>query len=124
MPGSRQGEAPERKVVPFDMRWRLGYHGVATLRGFPHHAFGHFGFGGSGAWADPHRDLSVGLIVNSGIGTPFGDLRIVRISGVALACADELRKGRGSRRPSTTPGAAPGENPLVRRQQPSAGKGG
>ena len=80
-------------VIPFDMRWRLGYHGVFTTIGSPSHAFGHFafghfGFGGSGAWADPSRDLAVALIVNSGIGTPFGDLRIARLSAAALRCAD------------------------------------
>jgi CubicO group peptidase (beta-lactamase class C family) len=75
-------------VIPFDMRWRLGYHGVATTRGFPRQGFGHFGFGGSGAWADPKRDLSVALIVNSGLGSPFGDLRTARIGGAALACAN------------------------------------
>jgi len=81
-------EAPAgRVVIPFDMRWRLGYHGVATTRGVPKKAFGHFGFGGSGAWADPRRDLAVALIVNSGLGTPFGDSRILRVSGAALACA-------------------------------------
>lgn len=74
-------------VIPFDMRWRLGYHGVATTQGFPRKAFGHFGFGGSGAWADPTLDLSVALIVNSGMGSPFGDVRTARISGAALSSA-------------------------------------
>ena len=74
-------------VIPFDMRWRLGYHGVATTRGFPRQAFGHFGFGGSGAWADPSQELSVALIVNSGMGSPFGDMRTASIGGAALACA-------------------------------------
>lgn len=82
-------------VIPFDMRWRLGYHGVATTRGFPRAAFGHFGFGGSGAWADPERGLSVALIVNSGLGTPFGDLRTARIGGAALACANARSKPAG-----------------------------
>jgi CubicO group peptidase (beta-lactamase class C family) len=82
-----QNTADRRAVIPFDMRWRLGYHGVFTTFGFPGHAFGHFGFGGSGGWADPSQELAVALIVNSGIGTPFGDLRIVRISGAALRCA-------------------------------------
>jgi CubicO group peptidase (beta-lactamase class C family) len=76
-----------RVVIPFDMRWRLGYHAVFTTRGIPREAFGHFGFGGSGAWACPRRELAVALIVNSGVGTPFGDLRIARISGAALASA-------------------------------------
>lgn len=80
-----QGKAARNVVIPFDMRWRLGYHGVATSVGFPKSAFGHFGFGGSGAWADPKRELAVGLIVNSGMGSPLGDLRIVRISGAALS---------------------------------------
>ena len=73
-------------VIPFDMRWRLGYHSILTTRGVPRNAFGHFGFGGSGAWADPERNLAVAMIVNSGIGTPFGDVRTARIGGSALAC--------------------------------------
>jgi len=87
-----------RSVIPFDMRWRLGYHGVATTRGVPRRAFGHFGFGGSGAWAEPNRKLAVALIVNSGVGTPFGDLRIWRIGGAALASAD-ARSPRPAMRP-------------------------
>jgi CubicO group peptidase (beta-lactamase class C family) len=77
----------KNSVIPFDMRWRLGYHAVATTQGLPRKAFGHFGFGGSGAWADPSRDLSVALIVNSGMGSPFGDVRTARISGAALSSA-------------------------------------
>jgi CubicO group peptidase (beta-lactamase class C family) len=88
-----QNEAPGRAVLPIDMRWRLGYHGVFTSRGIPRRAFGHFGFGGSGAWADPRRNLAIAMIVNSGMGTPFGDLRIVRMGGVALSSADR-RSGR------------------------------
>jgi CubicO group peptidase (beta-lactamase class C family) len=55
----------------------------------PYRGFGPFGFGGSGGWADPRRDLAVAMIVNSGIGTPFGGLRIARISGAALAAASQ-----------------------------------
>lgn len=80
-----QKSAGNHVVIPFDMRWRLGYHGIATTRGIPRNAFGHFGFGGSGAWADPSRELAVALIVNCGMGTPFGDTRTARISGAALA---------------------------------------
>lgn len=96
-----QPSVAARVVIPFDMRWRLGYHGVLTTRGVPRHAFGHFGYGGSGAWADPVRNLAVALIVNSGIGTPFGDLRIARIGGAALDGVAALR--------STAPGRAPGD---------------
>jgi CubicO group peptidase (beta-lactamase class C family) len=93
----RQAEAAGRSVIPFDMRWRLGYHAVFTTRGVPSNGFGHFGFGGSGGWADPSRELAVGFIVNSGFGTPFGDLRTARISGAALASADR-RDGRSPAR--------------------------
>ena len=83
----RQSPAPGLAVIPFDMRWRLGYHGILTTTGFSSQAFGHFGFGGSGGWADPGRELAVAFIVNRGMGTPFGDTRTARISGAALCCA-------------------------------------
>ena len=76
------------RVIPFPMHWRLGYHRVPTIRTRVRAGFGHFGFGGSGAWADPERNLSVALVVNSGTGTPFGDLRMVRIGSTAARCAE------------------------------------
>jgi CubicO group peptidase (beta-lactamase class C family) len=76
------------KVIPISMRWRLGYHRVFAVRAKVPGGFGHFGFGGSGAWADPQRQLAVALTVNSGVGTPFGDTRIARIGGAAVRCAD------------------------------------
>src|SRR5262245_25015546 len=85
-----------RLVVPFDMGWRLGYHAVLTTQGVPRRGFGHFGYGGSGAWADPRRELAVGFVVNSGMGTPFGDLRTARISGAVLACARARQADRGT----------------------------
>ncbi len=76
------------RVIPVSMRWRLGYHRVFAMFSRVPSGFGHFGFGGSGAWADPARDLAVALTVNSGVGTPFGDSRIVRIGGAAVRSAD------------------------------------
>ena len=76
------------RVMPIPMHWRLGYHRVFTVRAKAPAAFGHFGFGGSGAWADPERDLSAALTVNSGVGTPFGDSRIARVSGAVMRSAD------------------------------------
>ncbi len=96
----RQRHSGNLAVIPFDMRWRLGYHGVFTTQGSPRNGFGHFGFGGSGAWAEPKRELAVALIVNSGLGTPFGDLRIARISAAALTAADA--RGRSRRRRKTS----------------------
>lgn len=76
------------RVIPIPMHWRLGYHRVATFGPSVRNAFGHSGFGGSGAWADPDRELAVALTLNSGVGTPFGDLRIVRIGTAAIRCAE------------------------------------
>ncbi len=77
------------KVVPMPMHWRLGYHRPFTMGVKIPRGFGHFGFGGSGAWADPQRNLSVAMVLNSGVGTPFGDIRIVRLSSAAARCADK-----------------------------------
>lgn len=76
------------KVVNFPMRWRLGYHQIYTMGKLNPHAFGHFGLGGSGAWCDPSRQLSMAMTLNSGVGTPLGDLRIVKVSGDVIRCAD------------------------------------
>lgn len=87
----RAGQEQNRgagRVIPVSMRWRLGYHRAFAVRARVPAGFGHFGFGGSGGWADPARQLAVALTVNSGVGTPFGDTRIARIGGVAVRCAD------------------------------------
>lgn len=107
-----QPRTRKRSVIPWDMRWRLGYHGVLTTAGVPKRAFGHFGFGGSGAFADPENDLSVALIVNAGVGTPFGDLRIVRIGGAALTSA--LQRPAARRVARALPATAPATSaPIV-----------
>jgi CubicO group peptidase (beta-lactamase class C family) len=77
-------------VVGFPMRWRLGYHTVGTSRGILPSAFGHFGYGGSGAWADPDRRLAIAMTLNRVSGTPFGDMRMARLGGVAVRCADRM----------------------------------
>ena len=78
------------QVTLFKMRWRLGYHRVGSFRGEPRHAFGHFGLGGSGAWADPTRNLAMGFIVNTGVGTPMGDMRILRLNTALLGCVHRM----------------------------------
>ena len=75
-------------VVGFPMRWRLGYHVAATTRGVLPNGFGHFGFGGSGAWADPDRDLAVAMVCSRVAGTPFADTRMLRVGAAAVRCAD------------------------------------
>jgi CubicO group peptidase (beta-lactamase class C family) len=76
-------------VMPISMRWRLGYHRVFTVGAKVPGGFGHFGYGGSGGFADPRRKLSVALTLNSGVGTPFGDSRVARIGGAAVRSADK-----------------------------------
>jgi CubicO group peptidase (beta-lactamase class C family) len=78
-------------VVVYPMHWRLGYHRAATTRGAPPRAFGHYGFGGSGAWGDPDRQLAMAMVLNSGFGTPMGDLRTVRMGAAVLRSADRRK---------------------------------
>jgi CubicO group peptidase (beta-lactamase class C family) len=70
-------------VVGFRLQWRLGYHLAGTTRGIIPTGFGHFGFGGSGAWGDPESGLAVGFTVNRVAGTPFADARFLRIGAAA-----------------------------------------
>ena len=76
------------RVIPIPMRWRLGYHPAFAIGRMPKASFGHFGYGGSGAWADPVRKLAVAFVVNTGGGSFMGDDRIARINGAALKAAD------------------------------------
>ena len=85
---SREYVPGRDRVVLLPMRWRMGYHRVMGLGPSMPNAFGHFGFGGSGAWADPSRNLSMALTLNTGIGTPTGDLRTGIVSGHIVKCAD------------------------------------
>lgn len=93
------------RVVPFPIRIGLGYHRIITLGlrmpfgerrdlgvASPK-AFGHFGIGGSGAWADPERELSVGLVTNTFFGKLPMDLRTVAIATAAAYSADHRRRG-------------------------------
>jgi CubicO group peptidase (beta-lactamase class C family) len=83
------------RVIPMKMGWRLGYHTAFTSKGRLPTAFGHFGFGGSGAWADPSRRLSVAMVNNRVGGTPFGDMRIASIGSAVLAATKRLQAKRG-----------------------------
>ena len=74
-------------VLGFPMKWRLGYHLAATTAGIVPKGFGHFGFGGSGAWGDPDSGLAVAMVLNQVAGTPVGDTRLLRIGGAAVRAA-------------------------------------
>jgi CubicO group peptidase (beta-lactamase class C family) len=77
------------RVLGVRMRWRLGFHHAFGFGRPAPRALGHFGFGGGGGWGDPDTGLSFGF-VSSHLGnftTAIGDLGILRLSGVARACA-------------------------------------
>jgi len=75
-------------VLVLPMGWRLGYHQAFTSRGVLRGAFGHFGLGGSGGWADPQRGLAVAMVCNRGTGTPIGDRRIGQLGTAVVRAAD------------------------------------
>jgi CubicO group peptidase (beta-lactamase class C family) len=81
-------------VLRLRMRWRVGYHQAFAMGPIAPRAFGHYGFGGSGGWADPTLGLSVGFVTNciGSLSTPMGDLTLFRINRVVRECA--ARAGR------------------------------
>src|SRR5690606_39129698 len=80
------------RALFLNMRWRLGFHQAFTLRNRVPKAFGHFGYGGSGAWADPETGLSVAFVTNrlGNATTPVGDARLVRLGDMAVKVARSL----------------------------------
>lgn len=77
-------------VLGLPMRWRLGYHQAFTgLRHRPRLAFGHFGAGGSGGWADQETGVALGFVTNrmGSTTTPVGDARLLRLGGAVLKAA-------------------------------------
>ena len=78
-------------VLNIPMRWRMGYHRVFTVGVSAPNAFGHYGYGGSGAFADPSRRLALAMVLNSGAGTPTGDSRMPIMARAAIRSVDRLR---------------------------------
>ncbi|RZL82441.1 MAG: class A beta-lactamase-related serine hydrolase [Rhodococcus sp. (in: high G+C Gram-positive bacteria)] len=80
-------------VLGIRMNWRLGYHAafVASRNQYPQ-AFGHYGLGGSGAFADPETGLSVAFVTNrmGGALTPLADLRLAKLGAQAETIARRL----------------------------------
>jgi len=81
------------RILLLPMHWRLGYHSAFTTRGRLATGFGHFGYGGSGAWCDPEQRLAVAMVTNHVAGGPFGDARIARLGGAAVRCARAVAHG-------------------------------
>nr|WP_254923055.1 serine hydrolase domain-containing protein [Rhodococcus sp. OK302] len=77
-------------VLGIRMNWRLGYHSAfVASRNSSLQAFGHYGLGGSGAFADPETGLSVAFVTNrmGGALTPFADLRLAKLGAQAESIA-------------------------------------
>ncbi|RMF15971.1 MAG: class A beta-lactamase-related serine hydrolase, partial [Candidatus Dadabacteria bacterium] len=59
----RQARRLDRRVL-YPLHWRLGYHRADSVwKNYPE-AFGHYGFGGAGGWANPKYRLSAALVHN------------------------------------------------------------
>ena len=53
-------------VLPMEPRWRLGFHQPFPRSVMAPEAFGFYGAFGSGAWADPGRELAIGFVLAEG----------------------------------------------------------
>ncbi|HKG36659.1 MAG TPA: serine hydrolase domain-containing protein [Solirubrobacterales bacterium] len=75
-------------VLGIPMRWRLGYHHAFGNGRTAPMAFGHYGYGGSGGWADPAAGISVGFVTNriGSLTTPLGDLNLFRLNRSLRLC--------------------------------------
>jgi CubicO group peptidase (beta-lactamase class C family) len=80
-------------VIGIPMRWRLGYHHAFGAGREAPMAFGHYGYGGSGGWADPSIGMSVGFVTNriGSLTTPLGDLNLFRLNRVVRQCWSRWR---------------------------------
>ena len=76
-------------VLGMPMRWRLGYHQAFGTGRDARKAFGHYGYGGSGGWADPDLGAVAGLRhePNRLGDTPLGDLNLYRLTGLVRQAA-------------------------------------
>ena len=68
------------KVLFVPMQWRLGYHRALVFGTRAPAAFGHYGYGSSGAFCDPSRNLAVAMIVNSGASSTGAYTRLPRLA--------------------------------------------
>lgn len=80
-------------VLGYPVRFTLGYHRpVLMTKTQPSKAFGHYGIGGSGAWADPELGLSVAFVTNrlGGAVTSLADARLARLGAQAESIGRKL----------------------------------
>jgi CubicO group peptidase (beta-lactamase class C family) len=77
-------------VLGLPLHFTLGYHRpVLMTKQQPRKAFGHYGIGGSGAYADPLLGMSIAFVTNR-LGNAFtalGDARLARLAAMASGMA-------------------------------------
>ena len=80
-------------VLGIRPNWRLGYHpGWVRLEEQPLRSVGHYGFGGSGAFADPETGIAISFVTNR-LGNkiqPITDGRMSRLGASAVYVARRL----------------------------------
>ena len=81
------------KVVIYPLHWRLGYHRADSFLMDVPQAFGHFGLGGAGGWANPELKLSAALVHN---GFPFSPLAQTRVVMMTAAVYESLGVYKGA----------------------------
>lgn len=72
-------------VMPANMRWRSGFHRLFSLQNTPN-AYGHMGYNGSIAFADPDRKLAFAFIHNFDT-TMLNDVRQFALFELAIGLA-------------------------------------
>jgi CubicO group peptidase (beta-lactamase class C family) len=82
------------------MRWRLGYHQAFVPRTRVPRAFGHYGYAGSGGWADPDSGLSLAFVSNRiyALHEAFGDFALMRLSRAVVEAARAAGLAQRARR--------------------------
>ncbi len=89
------------RVVLYPLHWKLGYHRAdAFVMGVPE-AFGHFGLGGAGGWANPELALAFAFVHSGSPITIVGQTRTVMMTaavyesmGLYRGVCDTVRRGR------------------------------
>jgi len=88
------------RVTIYPLHWKLGYHRAdASILAVPE-AFGHFGLGGAGGWANPELELSFAFLHSGFPVTVLGQTRTVMMTaavyeslGVYKGVCHTLRHG-------------------------------
>lgn len=81
-------------VLGVPLKFTLGYHRpVVMSKQQPRNAFGHYGLGGSGAYADPELGMSIAFVTNrlGNAVTALGDARLARLAALASTTVRRVR---------------------------------